>query len=156
MVKGITRQVLSQECWWPPGYSPKHHKIVIADLNRLTDSIVDVVDQVNKRIISLKPTFIKDTPHYQYALGNKSPYEDYLNKCKHITWAREAIGEQHLEMQFMFDKFDKILNSDDAYLDSPYEDRYIIVNGRGQIVDGLHRSVSLLINGIGKAPVALV
>lgn len=155
-MKGITKQVLSKDCWWPPGYRPKHHKIVMADLSKITDSIVDTVDQANRRIISLKPTLVKDTPHYQYALGNKKPYEEYLAKCKHITWARAAISEEHLELQFMFDKFDKILNSDYAYLDSPYEDRYIIVNGRGQIIDGLHRSVSLLVSGIEKAPVALV
>ena len=83
-MKGITKNELSTECWWPPGYSQKPHGIVLADLNHVRDSIVSEVDKEQKKIISLNPVLVKDTPHYQYALGNKakinilsSPITDY-------------------------------------------------------------------------------
>ena len=155
-MKGITKNELSKECWWPLGYSQKPHGIVLADLNHVRDSIVSEVDKEQKKIISLNPVLVKDTPHYQYALGNKAPYEEYLNKCKHITWARAGINEEHLEIQYMFDKFDAILNSDKLYLDPPFENKYIIVADNGLLIDGLHRAVALLSSGIDKAPIALV
>jgi hypothetical protein len=155
-MKSITKNKLSNDCWWPDNYNVQPHTIMIADLNFVTDSLVDRVDVNSRRILSLKPTLIKDTPHYQYALGNVEPYREYLEKCKHITWARAAINQEHLDMQFMFDKFDKILNSKKSYLDSPFENKYIIVNRKRELVDGLHRAVALLSNGIEKVPIALV
>ena len=154
-MKSITTNPLSGECWWPPGYHSVAHRIVKVDLNHIRDGIVDRVDRQNLKILSLKPTLIKDTPHFQYAMGNIKPYEEYLEKCKHITWARAAINEEHLDMQYMFDKFDKILNTTAAYLDSPHQDKYIIINQQGQLIDGLHRSVALLRSGINEVPAAL-
>tara|TARA_A100000172_G_scaffold27536_1_gene16200 strand:- start:6863 stop:7333 length:471 start_codon:yes stop_codon:yes gene_type:complete len=154
-MKSITTNPLSADCWWPPGYHSAAHKIVKVDLNHIRDGIVNQVDRQSLRILSLEPTLIKDTPHFQYALGNTKPYEEYLEKCKHITWARAAINEEHLDMQYMFDKFDKILNTDAAYLDPPHQDKYIIINQQGHLIDGLHRSVALLRAGINIVPAAL-
>lgn len=155
-MKSVTKNKLSEDCWWPPGYHVQPHKIMIADLNFVTDSIVDRVDTESKRILSLKPTLIKETPHYQYAMGNTQPYKEYLEKCKHITWARAAINQEHIDLQFMFDKFDKILNTELAYLEPPHQDKYIIVNRNKQLIDGLHRAVALMSNGIFEVPIALV
>ena len=91
-MKSITTNPLSADCWWPPGYHSAAHKIVKVDLNHIRDGIVNQVDRQSLRILSLEPTLIKDTPHFQYALGNTKPYEEYLEKCKHITWARAAIN----------------------------------------------------------------
>ena len=55
-----------------------------------------------------------------------------------------------------YDKFDAILNSELLYLDSPHEEKYIICNMNQLIIDGVHRSISLLASDIYQAPVALV
>jgi len=36
------------------------------------------------------------------------------------------------------------------------ENKYIIVNHRASLIDGLHRSVCLLVNGINEVPAAVV
>lgn len=155
-MKGISKNKKSKNCWWPPGYQQRQHKIVLADLQRLRCNVVTSVDRERLKIVSMKPIPIEETPHYQYAIGNKEVYEKYLLNLKHITWARAAINEEHLDVQFMFDKFDAILNSELLYLDSPHEEKYIICNMNQLIIDGVHRSISLLANNIYQAPVALV
>lgn len=154
-MKGISTGPYSKECFWPEGYQKSNYKICFVNLLVLKDSIVSSVDKDKKRILSLSPTLIKETPHYQYAIGNKQPYIDYLNMCRGITWARKAIGQEDLQIDFMLEKFDNLLNSNTAYLESPYESKYIIVNRNKSLVDGLHRSVALIVNGQEKVPVAV-
>ena len=146
----------SRECWWPEGYNVQDHKVLLANLECVRDSIVWEVDRDNMKILSLKPTLIRETPHYQYAIGNKKPYQEYLEKCRHITWARSAINQQDMKIGEMYDKFDKILNSEYYYLQPPYENKYIIVDSNARLIDGLHRSVALLVKGFTKVPVAVV
>ena len=155
-MKKIFEGQRSQDCWWPNGYSVRSHKIVLADLTKLTSNIVEKVDQQSKTILSMRKTLLLDTPHYQYAIGNKQPYSEYLSMLKHITWARAAINQEHLDLKFMFDKYDKILHSEDEYLQPPYEQKYIICDSTGLIQDGLHRATVLLSNSILRAPVAMV
>jgi len=157
-VKGIysSKNGYSKECWWPDGYNTQKHKLSVINLEYIKDSIVWDVDRENLTIKSLRPTLIKDTPHYQYALGNKQPYVEYLEKCRHITWARSAINQQDMKIEQMFEKFDKLLDSEHLYLQPPYENKYIIVNHRASLIDGLHRSVCLLVNGINEVPAAVV
>ena len=56
----------------------------------------------------------------------------------------------------MFEKFDALLNSDLFYLDPPHEDKYIIIDRNRNLIDGLHRSVALLVNGFDKVPAAVI
>tara|TARA_R100001509_G_C4841319_1_gene206754 strand:+ start:328 stop:822 length:495 start_codon:yes stop_codon:yes gene_type:complete len=155
-MKGISKGPYSSNCYWPSGYGEKKYKICVVNLNVIKDSIVSNVDKKAKRVLSLSPTSIKETPHYQYALGNKQPYIDYLDLCRGITWARAAIGEEDLKIEFMFEKFDALLNSDLSYLDPPHEDKYIIIDRNRNLIDGLHRSVALLVNGFDKVPAAVI
>jgi len=155
-MKGISTGPYSKECFWPEGYQKSNYKICFVNLLVLKDSIVSSVDKDKKRILSLSPTLVKDTPHYQYAIGNKQPYIDYLNMCRGITWARKAIGQENLQMDFMLEKFDKLLNSDIAYLDHPHETKYIIIDKNRSLIDGLHRATALLVKGYEKAPVAVL
>ena len=155
-MKGIFKGPRNNECWWPNGYNKRPHKLVAADLKMLKCNVVTKVDREQLKIISMKPTPLLQTPHYQYAIGNKSVYEEYLNMLKHITWARKAVNQEHLDIQHMFDKFDVVLDSQMYYLEPPHENKYIICNIHQLIIDGIHRSVSLLANKIEKAPVALV
>jgi hypothetical protein len=155
-MKSIFKGPRSRDCWWPKGYNKQPHKVVMADLTMLKGNIVKSVDRNRLTITRMEPTLIIDSPHYQYAIGNKQPYQEYLEMLKHITWARAAINQEHLDIQFMFDKFDKILDNKTEYLIPPYESYYIICNNNRMIIDGMHRTISLLSNNIKNAPVALV
>ena len=132
------------------GYSTRPHKIV------LSSNIVKQVDKEKRTILSMQKTPLYDTPHFQYIIGNKDVYGEYLSMLKYITWARAAINQEHLDLQFMFDKYDKMLHSDHDYLQPPYEDSYIICDSTGLIQDGLHRATILLSNSVLRAPVAMV
>ena len=80
----------------------------------------------------------------------------YLEETKGKTWARAAIGQEHLTIQDMFDMYEKIIQSDKDYLEPPYQDHYVIVKRDGLLIDGLRRSCVLLYNGIENLPVAVI
>ncbi len=155
-MKGIFKGPRDNECWWPNGYNKRPHRLVAVDLKMLKCNVVTKVDREQLKIVSMKPTLLLETPHYQYSIGNVEVYEEYLSMLKHITWARKAVNQEHLDMQHMFDKFDTILNSELYYLEPPHEKKYIICNTNRLIVDGVHRSISLLAKGVYNAPAALV
>ena len=106
-MKRIYEGKRSLDCWWPDGYHVREHRIVDADITMLYGNVVTSVDRERLKITSMQRTTLEGTPHYQYALGNKDVYIDYLNSLKHVTWARAAINQEHLDIQFMLDKFDK-------------------------------------------------
>ena len=155
-MKRIYEGKRSLDCWWPDGYHVREHRIVDADITMLCGNVVTSVDRERLKITSMQRTTLEGTPHYQYALGNKDVYIDYLNSLKHVTWARAAINQEHLDIQFMLDKFDKILYCEEDYLAPPYENKYIICDMSGLLRYGLHRAVTLLSNSVKRAPVAIV
>jgi 2-polyprenyl-3-methyl-5-hydroxy-6-metoxy-1,4-benzoquinol methylase len=96
-------------------------------------------------------TPIKETPHYQYVLGNKQPYLDFLRE-DHPNEYNESISS-----------FEYLINSELDYLDSSHkkyngyagEDSFIIHDDY-IIRDGVHRATLLTQLGITHAPVLRV
>jgi len=127
----------------PPGYRFADYKIKIINLENVTDTLWG----------QRHPTKLKDTPHYQYTQGNKTPLEDYFLSCRGSTWARKGTPAEHMTVKDLCKEFDVILNSDKAYLEPPYESYYIMVDNWAS-VDGTRRACSLLSHGITEVPVA--
>ncbi len=143
-MKSIFNAERNTNCYFPDNYKTNY------TLHRM--SILDMYDPLiyNKRYT------VKETPYYKYLEGDKQPMIDYLNETKGKTWARAAIGQQHLTINDMFDKFENLINSKLEYLEPPYDDHYILVKRDGLLVDGLRRACILLFNGIETVPVAVV
>ena len=120
-------------CYFPNGYNSNYK------LHRM--SILDMYDP----LIYNKRYSIKETPYYKYLEGNKGK-----------TWARAAIGQEHLTVNDMFEQFNTIINSELQYLEPPYDTHYILVKRDGLLVDGLRRACILLYNGNTTVPVAVV
>jgi len=100
---------------------------------------------------------IRETPHYRYAKGNPSSLQEYFLSCRGQTWARKGTPHENMTVEELCGMFNELLDSDKKYLEPPYDDRYIIVNGRDwTLIDGVRRTCTLLANGIETAPVAWV
>jgi hypothetical protein len=135
----------SSELYLPPGYRVGCYEIKTIKLEDIQDTLWG----------HSQPFRLKDTPHYQYTLGNPKPLEDYFSSCKGYTWARKGTPHENMTVKDLCKMFDDILNSDKAYLEPPYENHYIIVKN-GSSVDGTRRACALLSAGIIEAPVAWV
>ena len=121
------------------GYTGKNQPHIV-DLEKL--QVIDIRGKI---------TSIKDSPHYQYVLGNKQPYIDFL-KRDHPSEYEQSI-----------ESFEYLLNSELDYLDTNHkkyngwdgEDTFII-HDNYVIRDGVHRASRLLQLGIKLAPVLRV
>ena len=85
---------------------------------------------------------LNETPHYQYALGNKLPYVDWLIEHHHLV--EESLAS-----------FEHLMNDDSVYLDTPHEDKFIMHDHDLVIVDGVHRATRLCSLGANFVPVLL-
>ena len=121
------------------GYTGKNQPHIV-DLEKL--QVIDIRGNLSS---------IKDSPHYQYVLGNKQPYIDFL-KRDHPSEYEQSI-----------ESFEYLLNSELDYLDTTHkkyngwggEDTFII-HDNYIIRDGVHRASRLLQLGIKLAPVLRV
>ena len=96
---------------------------------------------------------ISEQPHYQYCIGNKRPYTQFLEKTKGRIWATDLYPKYQTVDQ-MHSRFDKILHSKKHYLEPPFENSYITTYMNSNVIfDGLHRACILLSKGVDIAPV---
>ena len=92
------------------------------------------INELKCSIIDEGLVFIKDTPHFKFVRGNKSPYIEYFNR---------NIGEKLQEDHYP-EAFEKLItNFDENYNNKTKKKSYIIINKENLILDGLHR-VSIL------------
>jgi hypothetical protein len=68
---------------------------------------------------------IDETVHYQYAIGNKQPYKDWLVALRHSY-------DSSLE------SFEHIMTDDTRYLEGKYQNGFIIHDDDLIIIDGVH------------------
>ncbi len=142
-MKKIYKGDRSSVCYFPNGYNSSYELFEM--------SILDMWDP----LIYGTRYSVKETPYYKYLEGDKEPMIKYLEETKGKTWARAAVGQEHLTVQDMFDMYEKIIQSDKDYLEPPYQDHYVIVRRDGLLIDGLRRSCVLLYNGVENIPVAV-
>jgi len=144
-MKKIYQGKRNPKCYFPNGYESPYELYEM--------SILDMWDPL---IYGTARYSVKETPYYKYLEGDKKPMTDYLLETKGKTWARAAIGQEHLTVQDMFNMFEEIIQSDKDYLAPPYDSHYVIVRRDGLLIDGLRRSCVLLHNGIENIPVAVI
>ena len=82
---------------------------------------------------------IDATPHYQYTLGNKQPYKDWLVANKHLY--EESLAS-----------FEHLMNDDSRYLGGDYTMGHILHDDDMVILDGVHRATRLFQLGVVYAP----
>lgn len=143
-MKKVYQGTRNPDCHFPPGYNSEY---MLGDM-----TLADMWDP----LIYGGKYLLKDTPYYKYLEGDKAPMEKYLNDTKGVTWARAAIGQDHLTVKDMFEMFDKIIDSEEDYLEPPYDKHYILARRDGYMIDGLRRACVLLYNGNTSVPVAIV
>ena len=99
------------------------------------------IDDIKIRLFDenqiINPYKIENTPHYKLLCGDRKPYDEYYNRMHSFGRAKPTYmnSEQYLEF---FDRF--------TYLESPYENDYIVVKSVGdrfESFDGDHRLSSL-------------
>lgn len=83
---------------------------------------------------------LEATPHYQYTLGNKQPYRDWLVEHNHLYESSLA-------------SFEHLMNDESDYLDEPYDQDFILCDKNFVIIDGVHRATRLFQLGVKHAPV---
>jgi hypothetical protein len=83
---------------------------------------------------------LNETPHYQYALGNKGSYLEWLIRHNHLV--EESLAS-----------FEHLMNDDSTYLDAPHGDKFIMHDNDLVIVDGVHRATRLCALGATFIPV---
>lgn len=112
-----------------------------------------IVDIENLKVIDKrgKITSIKETPHYQYALGNKEPYKAFL-RADHPSEYEESL-----------ESFEYLMNNELDYLDSSHKkyngwggEDHFIIHDNHVVRDGVHRAARLTQLGIKRAPVLRV
>ncbi len=112
-----------------------------------------IVELEKLKVIDIRGhiTSIKESPHYQYAAGNKQPYIDFL-KRDHPTEYEQSI-----------ESFEYLMDSDLDYLDPNHKkyngwggEDHFIIHDNYVIRDGVHRAARLLQLGIDTAPVLRV
>jgi|TARA_R100000458_G_C8230429_1_gene212262 hypothetical protein len=130
----------------PPGFPPYRYEIKLLNLEECYDILFG----------SSVGTPIKETPHYKYATGDKTPLKEYFEKCRGFTWARPGTPAENMTVDELCEEFEVLLNSDKGYLEPPYESHYIIVKNDRQLIDGTRRACTLLSNGITHALAAFV
>jgi hypothetical protein len=87
---------------------------------------------------------INKTPHYQYIVGNKSAYMEFLY-------------EYHASViALSLERFEYVINGPYDYLGGPHNDEYIKCDGDMVIVDGVHRATRLFQLGIKEIPVMVI
>lgn len=86
---------------------------------------------------------ISESPHYQYAIGNKDVYIDFLHEFYH-QWAPFDI---------QLNSFDYLLGDEKDYLDPPHDQDFILCRQDLTIMDGVHRATCLLLLDVKFAPI---
>ena len=86
---------------------------------------------------------ISESPHYQYAIGNKDVYIDFLHEFYH-QWAPFDI---------QLKSFDYLLSDEKNYLDPPHDQDFILCGQDLVIADGVHRTTCLVLLGVKFAPI---
>ncbi len=113
-----------------------------------------IVIKNNNEIVRHKIVHISKTPHYQYLLGDKKPYLDYLKKYgKSVGYTLEHSSEA----------FDSLISDTKTYLSKNYASNYIVCEKIATkfgkklvIIDGVHRATILLKNKSSNIPVAII
>lgn len=134
----------SQALHIPPGYPAYRFEMRAIKLE-------NIVDKIYGSQVALP---IKETPHFKHLMGEKQPLRDYFESCRGITWARKGTEHENMTVDHLISTFDDIANSEEDYLEPPYEKHYIIVGNNWHCIDGLRRACVLLANGVERAPVA--
>lgn len=98
------------------------------------------LNELTANIVNKENVLLKDTPHYKYVKGDKSPYIEYYN-----SFFSTNLTDNHHPITFdkMVDDFEYPYNIGD-------KKSLIIVeyqNGIYKIKDGIHRSVIMLAQG---------
>ena len=145
-MKKVYNGVLSNSLHLPPGYAVGRYQIRTIKLENIVDKIWG----------SNYPLKIKDTPHFKYLNGDKTPLREYFLSCRGHTWARKGSASENMTVDELLLEFEEIKNTDKEYLEPPFQNHYIIVRSNWHCIDGLRRSCLLLSNGIEEAPVAWV
>lgn len=143
-MKSIYKGERSDSLYLPRGYHVSGFQVKTIRLENILDQIWG----------STVPLRIKDTPHFKYLTGDKQPLRDYFLSCRGHTWARKGSASENMTVDDLLEEFHDIINSDNEYLQPPYQNHYIMVRSNWHCIDGLRRSCILLSNGIEEAPVA--
>jgi SAM-dependent methyltransferase len=132
-------------------YRGKYSLITKVDLNSLYIRIVVGKDKSGVKFRLLHP---KDTPHYQFVLGNEEPYCGYLKRHGEDV----GYGREH-----SIETFKSLLASQQGYLDDQYRSNYIVAEevkgilGKKLVVlDGTHRVCQLISQGFTVVPIAIM
>ncbi len=80
------------------------------------------------------------TPHYQYTLGNKQPYCDWLIEHSHLYESSLA-------------SFEDLMNDGSLYLEGSHAQDFILCDRNFVIIDGVHRATRLFQLGVVRVPV---
>ena len=108
------------------------------------------MDTLCANIIGQGLVAVRDTPHYQYALGNQAPYRSY-----HAEHFGTTLTDDHLP-----EAFDAMLRDFRYAEPQPNGKRSLVVvrplgDGRYRILDGLHRAAILAARGASSVDVAV-
>ena len=121
---------------------------------RLHELHARVVRDVGQSGVRHQITKLEDTPHYQFVMGRREPYRQYLAQFG----ASVGAGIEHSE-----ESFDALLASEFDYLAAPHASSYILcervkslLSSKLVILDGVHRASILLARGLRELPVAVV
>jgi SAM-dependent methyltransferase len=132
-------------------YRGKYSVITKVDLNSLYVRIVVGKDNFGAKFRLIHP---KDTPHYQFVLGNEEPYCGYLKRHGEDV----GYGREH-----SIEAFKSLLASEEVYLDDQYRSDYIVAEavkgilGKKLVVlDGVHRVCQLISQGYSSVPIAIL
>jgi hypothetical protein len=88
------------------------------------------IDDLKINIIGKGPVSITQTPHYQYAIGNKDEYTNYFYNNFGVKLCEDHFPEA----------FDNLINKFNVnYLRPDNKKTGIIVNSQNLILDGVHR-----------------
>jgi SAM-dependent methyltransferase len=104
--------------------------------------------------LAFRLTPISKTPHYEFVMGNRGPYQQYLK-----TYG-ERVGHG---IEHSVDQFERLLSVEFRYLAGEHHSDYIAgeyirrrFRQRFVLLEGVHRASILLAQGRRAAPVAVI
>jgi len=83
---------------------------------------------------------LDETPHYQYTIGNKQPYCDWLIEYGHLYESSLA-------------SFEHLMSDESFYLEGQHAQDFILCDKNFVIIDGVHRATRLFQLGARRIPV---
>jgi hypothetical protein len=123
-------------------YIPWHLTVRSSDISETEVNIPDLRCNVLEKGLMK----VKDSPHFKYVKGDKSEYQNYINK---------HIGKELQENHFC-EAFDKLIDSYDPNYKADGKKSLVIINKNKVIQDGLHRCSVASLLGIDKMRCILI